>query len=154
MHCMEFKVPQNLEVEDKLFGPFTITQFIYLVGGAGVVFLLWQYLPTFVALLLIVPVAVLTWALIFFPESKYGKPFPDLLEDAFSYFASAKLYTWQKREEKKDTDVQMKKMSDKNPDVSVPRVSQSKLKNLSWNLDVSKGTSQVDEEEERAPRDT
>jgi len=32
---MRFEVPQFIEVEDKIFGPFTWKQFIYLMGGEG-----------------------------------------------------------------------------------------------------------------------
>ena len=32
---MQFQVPQFLDVEDKIVGPFTIKQFIYLAGGVG-----------------------------------------------------------------------------------------------------------------------
>ncbi len=32
---MRFEVPQFIDVEDKIFGPFTFKQFLYLAGGAG-----------------------------------------------------------------------------------------------------------------------
>jgi len=93
---MEFKVPQYIEVEDKVFGPFSFMQFIYLVGGAGLIFTLWKFLPSFIAVLLIVPVAAFTWALVFFPKKKYGKSFTDLVEAAFGFFTKSRLYTWKK----------------------------------------------------------
>ena len=40
-HCvlegttMMFSVPQFIDVEDKIIGPLTLKQFIYLAGGAG-----------------------------------------------------------------------------------------------------------------------
>ena len=33
--CMRFEVPQFIEIEDKIFGPFTWKQFVYLAGGVG-----------------------------------------------------------------------------------------------------------------------
>src|SRR3989344_2665997 len=32
---MEYQVPQFIEVEDKIIGPLTLKQFIYLAGEAG-----------------------------------------------------------------------------------------------------------------------
>ena len=44
---MRFEVPQFIEVEDKIFGPFTWKQFIYLAGGAGAAVTLYLMLPFF-----------------------------------------------------------------------------------------------------------
>ena len=33
---MRFEVPQFVDIEDKIFGPLTFKQFIYIAGGAGV----------------------------------------------------------------------------------------------------------------------
>ncbi len=35
---MRFEVPQFIDVEDKIFGPFTFKQFIYLVGGGALAY--------------------------------------------------------------------------------------------------------------------
>ena len=40
---MQFQVPQFIEIEDKIIGPFTVKQFIYLVGGAGMDFIILKY---------------------------------------------------------------------------------------------------------------
>ena len=44
---MQFQVPQFIEIEDKIFGPLTFKQFIYLAGGGGLCFLLYTILPFF-----------------------------------------------------------------------------------------------------------
>lgn len=144
---MEFKVPQYIEVEDKVFGPFTIMQFVYLLGGGGLIFLLWSFLPHFIAILLILPVGAFTWALAFFPKKRYGKSFPDLAESAVKYFSHAKLYTWKKLDKKpsETSSLTVRKTSVTPPGLALPNVSESKLKDLSWNLDVSKGTSNVED---------
>src|SRR3989344_6045666 len=41
---MEFSVPQFIEVEDKIIGPLTLKQFLYLLGGALITFALWTIL--------------------------------------------------------------------------------------------------------------
>ena len=59
-----YKVPQDVEAEDKLLGPFTFRQFIYLLvsaGGIAVIFGLLQIFP----LLAIIPIPVVLLFLIF-----------------------------------------------------------------------------------------
>ena len=41
---MQFKVPQFLDIEDKIFGPFTFREFVYLTGGGGMCFVLYKLL--------------------------------------------------------------------------------------------------------------
>ena len=42
---MDYQVPQFIEVEDKLVGPLTFKQFVYLAGGAGICVILFVFLP-------------------------------------------------------------------------------------------------------------
>ncbi len=70
---MEYQVPQFIEVEDKIVGPLTLKQFIYLAGSAGLVVLFFAYLPLWLGALLSIPVAVLGAALSFYKMN--GKPF-------------------------------------------------------------------------------
>lgn len=94
---MQFHIPQHLEIEDKLFGPLTLKQAIYVAGGAGGAYLLWRIIPwTPVALPFVFAVLALTWALAFYPEEKMGRPFIDILQAGLSYAFKNKLYTWKK----------------------------------------------------------
>jgi len=141
---MQFKVPQYIEVEDKIFGPFTIKQFVYLAGGGGLAFLAWKVLPFFFAVLIIVPIGILTWALAFFPKDKYGRPFVDVLEAAFGYATRAKLYTWKKEKRKAVSEVDFT-ASKNTAGIALPKVTEGKIKDLAWSLDVSSGTSVTNE---------
>ena len=62
---MEYQVPQFIEVEDKIIGPLTLKQFIYIAGASGLCIVFFVYLPIIVALLLAAPVAGLAAALSF-----------------------------------------------------------------------------------------
>ena len=46
---MRFQVPQFIEVEDKIFGPLTLKQFIYVFGGGGLCFVFYTFLPLILA---------------------------------------------------------------------------------------------------------
>ena len=91
---MEYQVPQFIEVEDKIIGPLTLKQFIYLAGAAGLCVVFFAYLPTIVAFLVAAPVVAFAAALAFYKVN--GKPFIEILEAGFSYMMGAKLYTWKK----------------------------------------------------------
>ena len=130
---MQFKVPQFIDIEDKLFGPFTFQQFAYIVGGAGIIFVLYKLLPLWIGIFLILPVAALTVLLVFYKVNE--KPFIFYLQAGLNYFVSSKLYIWKQRLAKPDANKD--KEEEATPLVSVvPMTSASKLKDLSWSLDV------------------
>ncbi|HAQ02675.1 TPA: hypothetical protein DEP30_00620 [Candidatus Nomurabacteria bacterium] len=129
---MQFKVPQFIDIEDKIFGPFTFRQFAYLIGGGGIVYVLYRLLPFWISIFLILPIIGLTICLVFVKINT--KPFEYYLEAAFTYFISSKLYIWKQR---------LVKKSDKLEEVSalttmsnVPMLTENKLKDLSWSLDI------------------
>ena len=131
---MQFKVPQFIDIEDKLFGPFTFHQFAYLVGGAGLVFIIYKLLPLWIGIFLIIPVATLSVLLVFYKINE--KPFIFYLQAGINYFVSSKLYLWKQRLVKPDNKGKEEEASTL-PLVSiVPMTSTNKLKDLSWSLDV------------------
>lgn len=129
---MRYEVPQFIEVEDKVFGPLTIKQFLYLIGGAGLSYLLWVSFPAFIAVLLIIPVAGLALALAFYQVN--NRPFAQVIENSIQYFFSNKLYLWKK--EPKPIVRKVAEMAAKNEPSYIPKLSQSKLKDIAWGLDV------------------
>jgi len=129
---MRFQVPQFIEVEDKIFGPLTIKQFIYLAGGAGLCFILYTYLNFFIAILAIIPVASLAVALAFYKVNNRG--FITVLESGFKYLLSNKLYIWKKTPNKPEQKGQEKSPTEP---LYVPKLSESKLKDLTWSLDIN-----------------
>lgn len=130
---MQFKVPQFLEIEDKIFGPFTFRQFVYLIGGAGICFILYKLLGVWLGAIPIVIMASFSLALAFYRPN--SKPFIYMLESAFLYSFQSKLYIWKKSEiknpqkNKKPDDIVYQPSND-------PRLSNSKLRDLAWSLDV------------------
>lgn len=130
---MRFQVPQFIDVEDKIFGPFTLKQFIYLAGGASVALITTTLFGLFLGLLISAPIILLAAALAFYKIN--NRPFIFALESAFKYFTKDKLYIWQKKEpEAKEEKEKEKKYSS----LVVPNLSESKLKDMNWQLDVKK----------------
>ncbi len=128
---MQFKVPQFIDVEDKLFGPFTFRQFVYLVGGAGMIFVIYKLLPIWIGIFLILPIAALSALLTFYKIN--NKPFIYYLQASLTYLLQSKLYVWKQRLSKATPENQEEDIS---PVSIVPKMSASKLSDLSWSLDV------------------
>lgn len=135
---MRFQVPQFIEIEDKIFGPLSFKQFVYIVGGAGISYLIFRLFPFFIAILLIAPVAGLALALAFYQFN--NKPFIYTLEAAFIFLTKNKLYLWKKSEPKKTKAEERAKSTEQAADaynpITVPRLSESRLKDISWGLEV------------------
>lgn len=88
-----YKVPQDVEAEDKLLGPFTFRQFIYLIIVAVMgffAFTLWQLLP----ILAIVPVPVmLLFAVLALPLRK-DQPMETYLAAIISFYIKPRIRLW------------------------------------------------------------
>lgn len=129
---MEYQVPQFIEVEDKIFGPFTLKQFIYLAGGAGLSVAIFLYVPIFLAVLLIIPIAALSLALAFYKIN--NKSFIDVMEAGFNYYTKGRLYLW-----KKDTNEEVAPIPQAAPSVETRQklgLSRGRLQELAWSLDI------------------
>ena len=137
---MKYSVPQFIDVEDKIFGPFTFRQFAYLIGGGGLCYAILKLLPTIIAILFIIPIGTLAVSLAFIKVN--GKNLIDILESGVNYFIKRKLYLWKKDETRK---VEKKAEVAVAAPSSLLRISESKLHDISWGLDVlnkdSSGTS-------------
>lgn len=133
---MRFQVPQFIEVEDKIFYSLSLKQFIYLAGGAGLSFVVYRVLNNLIfSIIPIILIMAFCVALAFYKIN--NKPFIYIVEAAIKYFFSSKLYIWRKenrtvqREEMK-TEEDLKKLAG----VMIPKISDSKLKDLTWSLDI------------------
>ena len=132
---MQYQVPQFIEIEDKIFGPFTLKQFIYLAGAGGVCLLCYTLLPFYLAVIIALPFVALGVGLAFYKVN--DRPLIVTLEHGFKYFISSKLYLWRARtaEDKKDV-VAAALAARPGATLSVPNLSESKLKDLSWSLNI------------------
>lgn len=130
---MRYQVPQFIEIEDKIFGPFTFKQFTYLVGGAGLSAVIWFTAPTFLRFFLVAPVVLLALALAFYTVN--NKPFLFIFLSAIKYFSSPKLYVWKKPAPRKIQDIE-EDVSFKKLLAPVPKVSEGKLRDVAWSLGV------------------
>jgi len=132
---MQFKVPQFLDIEDKIFGPFTFKEFVYLAGGAGLCFVLYKVLGLFWGAIPILVVGGFSIALARYRPN--NKPFIEMLEAGFNYLMQSKLYIWKIRRNKSSESPIQNENEEKNIiNRDMVRLSGNKLKDLAWSLDV------------------
>ncbi|MDO8566695.1 MAG: PrgI family protein [bacterium] len=133
---MEYQVPQFIDVEDKIVGPLTLKQFIYIAGAGGLCVVFFVYLPTLFAFLLSAPIIGLAAALAFYKVN--GKSFIEMLEAGFSYYAGAKLFLWKHKDPsvKEKTEAAEAAALAARPVRSTPKLTRGKLSELAWSLDV------------------
>jgi len=151
---MQFQVPQFIEVEDKIFGPLTFRQFVYVGGGLGSAYIVWRLLPSYFAIPLMIAVVAFAAALAFFQFN--GRPFIVGVESAFFYFLRGKLYLWNNTRKTEHATI-MKTVAPQTSATYIPKLSESKLHDLAWSLDINEriaaGTL-TDDERQKARQDS
>lgn len=94
---VQYKVPQNIDMEDRIFGPLTLFQFLSLLIGGMVVYVLFLALRNvslpifFIAGL---PIALVTLAFTFVRVQ--DRPFPTFLGYFILYLLNPKRRVWAK----------------------------------------------------------
>ena len=131
---MKYQVPQFIDVEDKIFGPLTFKQFVYVAGSAGMSFVIYKFVPIIIAIPIILAVMGFGLALAFYKVN--NKPFIAVVESAIKYWGASKLYIWKKLQKKPEA-TGMLENTQTVEGMFVPKLSDSKLKDLTWSLDIN-----------------
>jgi hypothetical protein len=92
---MQFRVPKFIEIEDKIIGPFTLQQFLYLAGGIVTLAILWFFLELGLFIIIAIPIIIFCSLLAFYKFN--GRPFTKFLSTFLRYLLNPKLYIWKKK---------------------------------------------------------
>lgn len=126
----EYQVPQFIEVEDKIFGPLSLKQFIYVAGGIGLCVILLLYFPFYIGVLLALPVALLSLGLAFYKIN--NKNLVDIIEAGLAFYTKNRLYLWKKEQKKESPDAPVPAAPERQKLV----LTRGRLKELAWSLDI------------------
>ena len=130
---MRFQVPQFIEIEDKVIGPFTFRQFVYLGGGAGICFILLRVIPfKILSIPLVVAVALFSVGLAFYKV--HNRPLINVIESAFRFAMGSRLYIWKRKDAAAPTT--QSKLAAQYLHLEVPKFGASKLKDMRWQIDA------------------
>lgn len=92
---MEFIVPQFIEKEAKIVGPFTFKQFVFIGSAGGVTIALYFILPFFLFIILAIVLLGGAFALAFLKINKTS--LPSYLTHLISFMFKPKIYLWKKK---------------------------------------------------------
>lgn len=91
---MQFKVPQNIDLEDKIVGPLTLIQFVYVLVGGLICYIIFQLMPSQIGWVLLfdIPIALIFLALAFLKIQ--DQPLSHFLVAGLQYFNRPKTRFW------------------------------------------------------------
>ncbi len=89
---MRFQVPQFIDTQTKVIGPFTIRQFMYIATGFVLIIILGYALSTGWAIIISLPIAALSLALAYLKID--GIPLPKYILTAIYFMITSKKYTF------------------------------------------------------------
>jgi hypothetical protein len=145
---MKYKIPQFLDIEDKIFGQLSFKQFLYIAGCGALAYLCWVLpIPKIFSGFLVAAFIIFGVSLAFYKVN--NRPFIVVVEDGMKFYLSSKLYIWKKAPSKlKNKDLKKEEI---NPlqEINMPRVSGSRLKELSWGLDIKQKIDEVGDHPEQ-----
>lgn len=129
-----FQVPQFITIEDKVVGPLTVKQAVYLGVGGVLAFFSCSFFAQFLCFSTAIPIGAVAAALAFFKVNE--QPFAVVLKNAFLYFIRPRRYIWKKMPPKK-IDGESRTKKPKEVLISaIPKLSTSRLSDLAWSLDI------------------
>lgn len=93
---MQFQVPQNIDMEDKIIGPLTLIQFLYLLVGGIVDYLLFLALGSSVIFWIIgLPIAIFALSLAFLKIQ--DQPLSHFVKAGLVYLSRPKIRLWSRK---------------------------------------------------------
>lgn len=94
---MQFKVPQNVDMQDRIIGPLTLNQFFYLLFGGVIIYILFGKLATsglaFLFWILALPIGLFSFAMAFLKVQ--DRPFPMFFMAMLKYMSMPRARVWQ-----------------------------------------------------------
>lgn len=94
---MRYRVPRNIDMEDRIVGPLTMSQFIYVATGSIIIYVLYKAYfidnPT-VFYIGSIPVAIIFTSMAFLKVQE--EPFPKFIVSTILFFAKPKRRVWHK----------------------------------------------------------
>lgn len=136
---MRFTVPQFIEYEAKIVGPFTFRQFIYIGIAGAICFILYFSIPFSLFLIACVVLGIGALSLAFLKIG--GRSLPVILANFLKFSLTPKMYIWRKKEQlvtvfKKNKPSSAKAAEDKEEELPLKIAGNSQLKKLHTQIET------------------
>ncbi len=133
---MQFKVPQNIDMQDRVVGPLTLVQFVYVLVGGMVIYFLFNTVGVadpvlFTAIAL--PLGFFTFALAFLRVQ--DQPFPRFFVASVVYLLRPKSRIWRRDEAREELTI-VPDAKPSNPLVPPKKITKSQLDQVIQALDT------------------
>jgi len=133
---MRFTVPQFIEYETKIIGPFTFRQFVYIGTTAAICFILYFSVSFSLFLTACIVLGTGAFALAFLKIG--GRSLPTILAHFLRFSLTPKMYIWRKKEQtiavfKK---IEIKKEEEKEEELPLKIAAKSQLKKLHTKIET------------------
>lgn len=138
---MQYSIPQFIDTEDRIIGPLTLKQFLWLLGGGGVLTAVWMATGNNVAIFIVtaLPVGAFFFGMAFVKIA--GRPLLVFLINMLMYIIKPQLYLWKRSYEKHHESKVAVQKNIKKDESAKKDFSQSKIAELAWVLDTGGNTS-------------
>lgn len=137
---MQYQVPQFIDIEDRIIGPLTLKQFLYLAFAGAILFVFFFLFKFFIWVIVSMPIVALALAFAFLKIN--DRPFVYFFLAAAFYFIKPKLYVFGtvEKTQRPEEMVSAKKMIEEiKMQPESEKITRSKLKELALNLDLGNG---------------
>ena len=134
---MQYQVPQFIDIEDRIIGPLTLKQFLYLAFGGAILFVTWFIFKFYIWIIIAIPVTAAASAFAFIKIN--DRPFVYFFLSFVNYHLKPKLYIFSIKP-KNDAELETKTLPGLEPAFAEAsagkKITQSKLKELALSLDT------------------
>mgnify|MGYP001578057509 CR=1 FL=1 len=135
---MQYQVPQFIDIEDRIIGPLTLKQFIYLAFAAAILFVFWFLFKFYIWIIVALPITAIAMSFAFIKIN--DRPFLYFAIAAVSYFIKPRLYIFRTKLEVSEPEKIKKSIIPAPPATEAEeKVTRSTLKELALNLDIGNG---------------
>ncbi|KKQ72050.1 MAG: hypothetical protein US94_C0047G0005 [Berkelbacteria bacterium GW2011_GWB1_38_5] len=132
---MQFQVPQGIDMEDKIVGPLTLIQFLYLLVGGVIDYLLFLNLKgNFIFWILALPITIFALALAFLKIQ--DQPVSYFVRAGLSYLSRPKIRIWQRQGFNPSIIKIVQKKATTVKAIPKRRIEKSELEKLAYTLDT------------------
>lgn len=139
---MQYSIPQFIDTEDRIIGPLTLKQFLWLLAGGGILTLVWMIIKNTginIGVFVVIAVPIISFFLAMAFVRVNGRPLVVFLTNLLVYFLRPRSYIW-RREYEKHHEPKMAIHKEKKEGPPKKEYSQSRIAELAWVLDTGGNT--------------
>lgn len=130
----QYQVPQFVEVEDRIIGPLTLKQFLYLAFAGAILFVAWFLFQFYIWIIIAVPTGAIAAAFAFLKINE--RPFSYFFLSFLNYHIKPKLYLFSTRPGEARPLPQQPAQTETAQKQPEEKITRSKLKDLAASLDA------------------